>query len=151
MFKTIYWLAGLLFLLNSQANATPITHDNLVGHYKVQAFLPFQKILINFRVLNQNEFEIERLNRSGDPKETCNGSYLTRSEIFKGRFSCPSNRSKEVDFDIDFRNKTFEDLLEGTQVTVVTSLMRGKIKATVKRVENLRDQKPFMISEFENR
>jgi len=130
----------------AQAVAGPITADSIVGRYAVEASVPFQKVKIDFKVINNKEFEITRLDKGGNPEETCNGTYELNASIdwtpivfadgvvFQGIFTCPSNRSKDIDFDIDFQNKTTEDLVRGTTVVVSTSLAPTKIKATVKKI-----------------
>jgi hypothetical protein len=135
MVKVMFALTA--FLMSSTVFAATITADNIIGKYLVVASVPFQKVKINFRVLSNKDFEIEQLNHDGSPEETCNGTYEIQSAetLFKGVFNCPSNRSKDVDFDIDFKGKTTDDLVAGTSVTVTTSLAPTKIKATVIRVK----------------
>jgi hypothetical protein len=131
-----------------QAMAAPITTESLIGKYKVVAKVPFQTVNLNFHITSEKEFEIQRLDGDGKPEETCNGTYelgkslfqetelvAVEGDAFKGVFTCPSDRSKDVDFNIDFRNKTVEDLEKGTTVSVTTSLAPMKIKATVKKVD----------------
>jgi hypothetical protein len=122
-----------------QAQAAELDPSNLVGEYKVQADLGFQKYYLNFHVINTQEFEMQRTYPNGQVDEICNGTYnmnsqllwtftaLTTSHVFKGRGSCPSNRSHQVDFNIDFKNKTTEDLVNGTTVAITTSLAPGYV------------------------
>lgn len=140
-------LSSLIFLsLGPLAFSAELTPDNLVGKYKVEAKAGFQKIYVNFRVLNATEFEIQRTYSDGRVDESCNGTFglnhslfwdldiLAGGKTFNGVFTCPSNRSKEMDFNIDFKNTTTEDLIRGTNVTVTSSLARGmRINAYVKK------------------
>jgi hypothetical protein len=131
-----------------QAKAAPLTPDSIIGRYYVTAKVPFQHVELNIHVLNQKEFEIERLDRDHNPEELCNGTFVMVDHLdimdtqiaadaqyhaFKGIFTCPSDRSKEVDFNIEFGNVTTDDLVKGTSVMVTTSLAPMKIKANVKR------------------
>jgi hypothetical protein len=53
---------------------------------------------------------------------------------FKGTFSCPSDRSRSNDFNINFGDKKMEDLEKGTNVTVTTSAAPGmRLNAYVKK------------------
>jgi hypothetical protein len=120
-----------------QAHAAELNPSNIVGKYKVLSKVGFQKIYLNFRVLDTREFEIQRTYPNGKVDEVCNGTYrmnhnllwnlptLAVGHTFKGVITCPSNRSKNIDFDIDFKNKTTTDLINGTTVTVNCSLIPG--------------------------
>ncbi|RYZ89015.1 MAG: hypothetical protein EOP06_09975 [Proteobacteria bacterium] len=151
-------LSASVAMFGSAALAAPITGQNLVGRYRVEASALFKKVKINFRVLNSKEFEIQQLDREDNPEELCNGTYsiaqsmfnanetddfattvalpvvMQQGQSFIGQFTCPSDRSKVVDFNIDFQNKTTDDLVRGTTVVVTTSMAPMKIKATVIRV-----------------
>ena len=134
------------FVFGTQAVAAPISADSIIGRYSVEASVPFRKVKIDFKVVNSKEFEITQIDKDGKPEETCNGTYeisasldwtpiiFADGKMFKGVFTCPSDRSKDVDFDIDFQDKTTEDLVKGTSVVVTTSLAPMKIKATVKKI-----------------
>ena len=137
-------IAGFVF--GAQAIAAPISAESIVGRYAVDASVPFRKVKIDFKVVSNKEFEITQIDKDGKPEETCNGTYeisasldwtpviFADGKMFKGVFTCPSDRSKDVDFDIDFQDKTTDDLVKGTQVIVTTSLAPMKIKATVKKI-----------------
>lgn len=133
----MHYLIAIIFLLfsNVPALAEEISPENLVGQYKVEAKAGFQKVYLNFRVLNTRDFEIQRTYPDGHADETCNGTYvLGVSKIFKGVFTCPSNRSKDIDFNVHLQNKKTEDLVQGTNVTVTTSMAPGmRINAYLKR------------------
>lgn len=129
-----------------QVHAAEITPGTLIGHYKAEARVGFQKVMVSLRVLNTQEFEVQRLNSNGSSGERCNGTYLVRTEnsyindtmalskVFKGSFTCPSDRSKTLTFDIDFQNKKTEDLAKGTYVTVSSSMAPGRsLSAYVKK------------------
>ncbi|KYG68117.1 hypothetical protein AZI87_02325 [Bdellovibrio bacteriovorus] len=142
-----YLLTSALFLfIGSQALAADITPGNLIGKYKVEARAGFQKVYLNFRVVNTKEFELQRYYSNGNVDETCNGTFslsptlfwdfktFASGKMFKGVFTCPSNRSRTVDFNIDFSGKKTEDLVQGTTVTVTSSMARGmRINAYVKK------------------
>ena len=141
---TLTLIAG--FALTTKAVAAPISAESIIGRYAVDASVPFRKVKIDFKVISNTEFEITQIDRNGTPEETCNGTYQVSASLdwtpvifadgkmFEGVFTCPSDRSKDVDFDIDFQNKTTEDLIKGTTVIVTTSLAPMKIKATVKKI-----------------
>lgn len=144
MKKVILSLA--VFLTATVSLAAEITPDSLIGRYKVQAKIGFQKVYVNFRVLNTNEFEIQRTYESGRGDEVCNGKYninpslfwddlvLAKGKSFNGVFTCPSNRSRDVNFNINFQDKTTEDLVKGTSVIVTSSMAPGRsVKAYVKK------------------
>ncbi len=142
-----YLLSSVLILLTcSTSLAAELTPGNIVGRYNVEARAGFQKVYLKFRVLNTREFEIQRTYPDGHSDESCNGTFTLNptlywdfvtfgsGKIFSGVATCPSNRSKELDFNIDFKNTTTEDLVRGTNVTVTTSLARGiRINAYVKK------------------
>lgn len=128
---------GLLMATATAVAATEITPDNLVGRYKAETRVGFQRYYVNLRVLDKNDFEIQRAYSDGRKDEMCNGSYslgntLLRTEtgikaakVFKGTFTCPSDRSRKLNFNINFGSKTVEDLEKGTSVTVTTSAAPG--------------------------
>lgn len=141
-------LFATLFLIGMgwQAHAAELTPGNIIGRYKVSASVAFQKVYLKFHVINTNDFEIQRVYPSGKEDEVCNGTYdlnsqiswdydtLVASKVFKGVFTCPSDRQKRVDFNIDFKNRTTDDLITGTTVTVTSSLAPGyTINAFVKK------------------
>ncbi|MEK2646331.1 hypothetical protein [Bdellovibrio sp. BCCA] len=142
-----YLLSTALILFTcTQAFAAEITPGNLVGRYKVEAKAGFQRVYLNFRVVNTKEFELQRTYPDGHGDEVCNGTYslspslfwediiLASGKTFQGVFSCPSNRSRSINFNIDFENKTTDDLSQGTSVTVTSSLAPGRrINAYVKK------------------
>ena len=144
LFATVFPLA---LVFSSPSVAAELTPENLVGRYKVSARVGFQKFYVNFRVVDRNDFEIQRAYADGRVDELCNGTYnLNRSlfwspdleilagKTFKGRFTCPSDRSKTMDFDIDFKNTTTTDLEKGTNVIVTSSAARGmRVNAYVKK------------------
>lgn len=143
-----YLLSTALILFTcSQALAAELSPGNLVGRYKVEAKVAFQKVYLNFRVLNTKEFELQRTYPNGGADEVCNGTFrldptlfwmdyriLGTGKTFKGVFTCPSNRSRSINFDIDFENRTTEDLVRGTTVVVTSSLAPGRrLNAYVKK------------------
>lgn len=127
--------------------AGELTPENLVGRYKVEAKAGFQKVYANFRVVNGKEFELQRTYPNGQADEVCNGTYklsdaslfwqgeiLAKGKYFSGNFTCPSNRSRTVDFNIDFKKTSTEDLARGTSVSVTSSLAPGmRLNAYVKK------------------
>lgn len=140
--------SALLFFSSVQAfAATDLTPGNLVGRYNVQAKAGFQTVYIKFRVLDTREFELQRTYPDGHSDEVCNGSYnlnnslyldeealLAKSHTFNGIFTCPSDRSKKIDFNIDFGRTTVEDLAKGTTVSVTSSMAPGmRLSAYVKK------------------
>jgi len=143
--KRILLSTLLLFGISGwQAHAAELSPDNIIGHYKVTANAGFRRVNLKIHVLNTNEFEIQRVYASGRGDEVCNGTYRLDSQlawnianimtknVFKGVFTCPSNRQRKIDFNIDYKNRTTEDLIKGTTVTVTTSLAPGySIKAFV--------------------
>lgn len=141
-------LLSTLFLIGIgwQSHAAELTPGNIVGRYRVSASVGFQKVYLKFRVIDTNEFELQRVYTSGKEDEVCNGTYnlnhqvaweydtLVASKVFKGVFTCPSDRQKKIDFNIDFKNRTTDDLVNGTTVSVTTSLAPGyTINAFVKK------------------
>ncbi|WP_347357712.1 hypothetical protein [Bdellovibrio sp.] len=143
-----YFLSASMILLSAlPAMAAEITPGTLVGRYKVEARAGFQKVYANFRVLSTTEFEVQRTYSNGAEDEVCNGNYnllssvswdetwlLATSKQFKGTFTCPSNRSKTITFNVDFGSNKTEDLARGTQVVVTSSMAPGmKLNAYVKK------------------
>jgi|GEM_PF-1722055 len=141
LFATVFPLA---LVFSCPSVAAELSPENLIGRYKVSARVGFQKFYVNFRVVDTNDFEVQRAYSDGRVDEICNGKYtLTRNlfwsdeleilsgKSFKGQFSCPSDRSKTMDFDIDFRNTTTDDLAKGTTVSVSARGMR--VNAFVKK------------------
>lgn len=139
---------GALMILGASlhAQAAELSPGNIIGRYKVSADVGFQKVYLKFHVVDTNEFELQRVHPNGQEDEICNGTYamntslvwnidtLATEKVFKGVFTCPSNRSKRVDFNINFKNRTTEDLTKGTTVVVTSSLAPGyAINAFVKR------------------
>lgn len=138
--------SAIVLFSYTQTFAEVLTPENLVGHYGVNARVGFRTVNVDFRVLNTTEFELQRISSDGRRDQTCNGTYklnptfywdmdkLAPGKIFKGVFTCPNDRSKEVDFNIDFGNRTTEDLARGTEVFVTSSLAAGmRVKAYVKK------------------
>ncbi|WP_374074670.1 hypothetical protein [Bdellovibrio bacteriovorus] len=134
-----YLLSSALILFTcTQAFAAELSPGNLVGRYKVEAKAGFQRVYLNFRVVNTQEFEVQRTYPNGNADEVCNGTYnlnpslfwediiLASGKTFKGVFTCPSNRSRSINFNIEFENKTTEDLVRGTSVTVTSSMAPGR-------------------------
>jgi hypothetical protein len=145
MFKILSLIA--IFFASTQVFAAPLTPSTIIGRYKVNANVAFKKVDVNFHVIDTRTFEIERVMDDGSPSETCNGAYtmpsamywapdvLVYSQYFKGTFTCPSNRSRNVDFNIYFGDTTTEDLVKGTTVIVTTSMAPGmRVKARVKKL-----------------
>lgn len=139
-------MSACFLLMSAQAMATEITPQSIIGSYKVNAWVGFKKAYFNFKVLGTSEFEIQRYYPDGHKDQTCNGTYTMRStlfvqmgalvqgKIFKGVFTCPDDRSKNVHFNIDYNDKNLEDLIQGTKVVLTSSLAPGiKINAFVKR------------------
>lgn len=132
-------LCSLVVLCASlQATAAEITPGNLVGRYTVEARVAFRKFYANVRILPNNEVELQRTYPDGAKDELCNGTYTLNSNFylmeydvlaagkeFRGTFTCPSNRSKTMTFNIDFENKKMEDLQRGAQVSVTSSMAPG--------------------------
>ncbi|AHZ85400.1 hypothetical protein predicted by Glimmer/Critica [Bdellovibrio bacteriovorus HD100] len=146
--KKYFLSAAMIFSAASPAWAAELTPGNLVGRYKVEARAGFQKVYANFRVVNTTEFEVQRTYPNGNVDEVCNGTFNLLSSVkwdeeflmmaakksFKGSFTCPSDRSKEVSFNIDFGTTTTEDLARGTNVTVTSSIAPGmRLNAYVKK------------------
>jgi hypothetical protein len=137
---------GLGLLVSTSALATEVTPENLIGRYKAEARVAFSRYYMNLRVVDTNDFEIQRTYPDGRKDEVCNGKYsvvasLFRRDLqvlagksFKGTFSCPSDRSRSNDFNINFGDKKMEDLEKGTNVTVTTSAAPGmRLNAYVKK------------------
>ncbi|WP_413559046.1 hypothetical protein [Bdellovibrio sp. HCB209] len=139
-------LTALLLITGSvPAFATPLTADNIIGRYNVEASYMFQKAYLKFQVINNKEFEITRYYKDGHQDATCQGDFvvtnnfyynsrgvLTAGRYFKGVFTCPHDRSKKVDFNIDYKNTQLEDLPKGVKVSATTSMVPGaKLKAWV--------------------
>ncbi|WP_413585686.1 hypothetical protein [Bdellovibrio sp. HCB274] len=121
------------------AFAAPITADNIIGRYNVEASYMFQKVYMKFKVLNNREFEITRYYKDGRMEPTCQGSFVmknssfydewgtlsTNGRYFKGVFTCPNDRSRKIDFNIDYKDTQVEDLPKGVRVTATTSVVPG--------------------------
>lgn len=137
MLRLIVSTSIILFTASSVLAAT-LTPENLRGAYKVSARAGLMKVYLNFNVLTQTDFDIQRVHPNGQTDELCSGTYslnsrifwdfdsLNSGKIFKGVFTCPSRPSKLIHFDIDFKNTTTEDLVRGTNVTVTSSLAPGR-------------------------
>lgn len=124
----------LLTLGSAFAFATPLTPDNIIGRYKVDASYMGQHAYVKIRIVNNREFDITRYYPSGKQDPTCQGTYSFGSKIFRGVFTCPDDRSKKYDFNIDYKNTQLEDLIKGTTVSVSSSLAPGiPLKAYVIR------------------
>ncbi|MGZ3742856.1 MAG: hypothetical protein ACXWRE_05825 [Pseudobdellovibrionaceae bacterium] len=108
-----------------QAQAEALRPSNIIGQYKVISDLGIQKYYLNFHVIGTQEFEMQRTYPNGNTDEMCNGTYNMDSRgvkhVFRGEVSCPSNRSRQMTFTIDFQDKTTDDLINGTTVIVMTS------------------------------
>ncbi|MGE5086345.1 MAG: hypothetical protein ACM3MG_08615 [Bacillota bacterium] len=140
-------LPTVLTLASAFAWATPLTPDNILGRYKVDASYMFQHAYMKIHVLNNQEFDITRYYPNGKEDPTCQGTYsfgenvyldeagfLAGGKIFKGVFTCPDDRSKQYDFNIDYKNTQLEDLIKGATVSVTSSLAPGvNLKAHVIR------------------
>lgn len=142
---------GILILLlglltTSSAEAKEITPDSLIGRYRAEARVVFTRYYLNLRVIDRNDFEIQRVYPNGRKDETCNGTYnlgpslfrmnghILAGKSFRGVFSCPSDRSKDAKFTINFGDKKVEDLIKGTNVIVTSSAAPGmRLNTYVKR------------------
>ncbi|QLY25327.1 hypothetical protein [Bdellovibrio sp. KM01] len=144
--KKLVLTAFLLITGSVPAFASPITADNIVGRYNVEASYMFQKAYLKFRVLNSQEFEIQRYYKDGHADPTCQGTFVVTNSFyydhtgtlssggryFKGVFTCPDDRSKKIDFNIDYKGTQVEELPRGVNVTATTSMVPGaKLKAYV--------------------
>ncbi|MGZ3769285.1 MAG: hypothetical protein ACXVCP_01950 [Bdellovibrio sp.] len=140
------FVSALFLCAGTYASAAELTPQRLIGEYGVKTQVATETVLLNFKILNTKEFELQRLYSDGHTDPTCNGSYklnptlflsmgkLAPGKFFKGAFTCPDDRSSSIEFNIDFTNKTTDDLTKGTEVTVTTSLAEGmKLRAYLKR------------------
>lgn len=120
------------------ASATPLTPDNIIGRYKVDASYLGQHAYVKIHIVNNREFDITRYYPNGKEDPTCQGTYtfgsnafideagfLAAGRVFKGVFTCPDDRSKRYDFNIDYKNTQLEDLIKGTTVSVTSSMAAG--------------------------
>jgi hypothetical protein len=135
--KKVVIMLSLGLLTSTSVWAKEITPETLIGRYKAEAKVAFTRYYLNMRVLDENDFEIQRVYPNGRKDELCNGTYnigpsLFRRDMivlagksFKGVFSCPSDRSKKNNFNINFGDKKIEDLEKGTSVIVTTSAAPG--------------------------
>ncbi|MGZ3774091.1 MAG: hypothetical protein ACXVCY_08940 [Pseudobdellovibrionaceae bacterium] len=143
--KYLMSMALFLFVCN-QALAAEITPENLPGKYFVNGRVAFKQINLAFKVLNDKEFEIQRLYADGRQDQICSGSYtlsptlfwnvnkFDHGKMFKGFFTCPNNRTQNFDFSIDFANKSIDNLIQGTNIIIKSTFAHGmKIKAYIKR------------------
>ena len=140
-------LPMVVSLASTLAWATPLTPENIIGRYKVDASYMFQHAYMKIHVVNSNEFDITRYYPDGKEEPTCQGTYtfgnnvfideagfLTAGKAFKGVFTCPNDRSKKYDFNIDYKNTQLEDLIKGASVSVTSSLAPGiNLKAYIIR------------------
>ncbi|MBO9666763.1 MAG: hypothetical protein J7501_08095 [Bdellovibrio sp.] len=139
---------ALMLAGSVSAFATPLTSENIIGRYKVDAHYGPKHAYLKFNVVNSNEFEVTRYNPdTGERDATCQGTFkMTNSSYyndlgiltdggryFKGVFTCPNDRSKKIDFNIDYKGTQLEDLDKGANVTVTTSLAPVRLKAFVIR------------------
>ncbi len=140
-------LSSILLLFASSAYSAEITPENLVGKYKVKARVAFQTYYATLRVLDTKEFEIQRTYPDGRGDEVCGGTFvlaqgfipdlaeISATKVFKGKATCPSDRSRTLDFNVDFRNATTESLDAGTNVTLTSSVSPGtRLSAYIKRL-----------------
>lgn len=144
--KKMFLSVTIGLLVSTSAWTKEITPENLVGHYKAQAKVAFTRYYLNLRILDTNDFEIQRTYPDGRKDEMCNGKYTVVASLFrrnqevfagksfKGTFTCPSDRSRKNDFNINFGDKKVEDLEKGTSVIVTTSAAPGmRLSAYVKK------------------
>lgn len=144
--KTGILILLLSLLTTSSVWAKEITPDSLIGRYRAEARVAFTRYILNLRIVDRNDFEIQRVYANGSKDETCNGTYslgpsffvmnnqIMAGKSFRGTFTCPSDRSKDADFTIHFGDKKIEDLIKGTNVIVTSSAARGmRLKAYVKK------------------
>ena len=143
-------LSTALVLSSAAAFATELTPSNLIGRYKVTAKAGFQTVYVNFRVNSSTEFTLQRTYPDGSKDAACDGTfklnnslYVTEDDVvlasktFKGKMTCPDDRSKVIDFNIYFGGTTVEDLVAGTSVDVTSSMAPGMtLHAYVKKSGN---------------
>ncbi len=109
-----------------------------MGRYKIEARAGLQKNLCELSRRQYTRVRIaENLSQWQKVDQTCNGTFVlnstlfwdevvvTAGKLFKGTFTCPDNRSRTVDFNVNFANKTTEDLAQGTNVIVSSSVAPG--------------------------
>lgn len=133
--KSVF-LFAITLLLGSGVWAADITPNTLVGRYNIEAKAFNKSAKIRLTVIDAKQFEVQRLYDDHAGK-ICNGTYQLKEEsnwgeggfgtnrIFKGLFSCPDDRSKTADFDINFKTLTTRDLEKGAYVEVTSSLASG--------------------------
>lgn len=145
--KKVVIMLSLGLLTSTSVWAKEITPETLIGRYKAEAKVAFTRYYLNMRVQDQNEFEIQRVYPDGRKDEVCNGKFTVAPSLFRrdtvvfagksfrGKFTCPSDRSKTNDFNINFGDKKIEDLEKGTSVVVTTSAAPGmRLSTYVKKL-----------------
>ncbi|QDK37619.1 hypothetical protein [Bdellovibrio sp. NC01] len=135
--------ASVLTLLVSPAFASDITAQSLVGRYRIEAHAFGKSAVLKFTVLNDHEFEVQRIYADHEGK-ICNGTFKVEREkkpwpfkdatVFNGVGSCPDDRSKVADFKVNFKEESMNDLRNGTEVSVTSSLAAGiTVKAQMRK------------------
>ena len=132
-------------LVSAQVFATEITPERLIGRYTADARVLFQKVHLRLRVLTTKQFQVQRVFSNGSTGEICDGTFTMTAvtftfeeifaigQVFRGVATCPSNRSENLTFNLQLIDKTMEDLESGTNVSLTTSLVPGRIDAYVKK------------------
>ncbi|MGZ3773940.1 MAG: hypothetical protein ACXVCY_13570 [Pseudobdellovibrionaceae bacterium] len=140
-------VTAALALTCTQALATEITPANFVGNYDLTAKIGAADARLEIHIVNAKEFQLQSIHPDGKRDELCNGIYnITAtsvgkderhaSKIFKGTFTCPSNRTQQSTLNLDFTNKTMEDLAIGTTVPMMSSVAPTEIiKAFIKKMK----------------
>ncbi|MGZ3769384.1 MAG: hypothetical protein ACXVCP_12070 [Bdellovibrio sp.] len=140
-------VSALLLIASTQVHATEVTSANLVGKYDLKAVVNVD-LHLHLRVLNDKEFQLQRIRHDGRSEKVCDGTYRIAPEtaskrdgskvqrnIFRGAFTCPDDRSRNQTLDIDFTNKTVESFRQGTMVPLTSSVAPTlRIRALMRRI-----------------
>ena len=131
--KSIF-LAIASTLLVSSAFASDITAQSIIGKYRIDAKALGKSATFRLIVLNDKEFEIQRLFADHDGK-LCNGNFTVHHEhrhwplkdatYFDGKGSCPDDRSKVADLRINFKEQSLKDIKHGATIAVTSSMAAG--------------------------
>lgn len=139
----------LTFLISSLSQASDVSYQNIVGHYRLDVsgkFL-FKKYNFSFNaVINSDQtMSLQKIREDGIQARICMGHYelVNNSNAesdgisIRNTFSCPDDDPKEaekvVTFNIDIKNANINDFINGVPIEVSTSQYPLKPTGVMKR------------------
>jgi hypothetical protein len=137
--KKVWMVLALGLTWSSNLMAAEINTINMVGNYRIEAKALGKKAVFLLHVLPDSQCEVTREYPDGHQGKLCNGDYQLSREgsrgqnlYFRSKFTCPNDRSQDLNLDLDLASAQTRDLEKGASVKVSSKdlpfAIYGKIK-----------------------